>query len=363
MLSALEKDRIRVAEIDVQIQNLERSLTALQIEKRLAQDRLDSYTYPVLVLPNEVVSEIFIHFLPPYPACPPLTGIFSPTVLTHICRKWREIAIATTTLWRAIHITSYYRIAIERQAHISDVWLSRSRCCPLSIVVEHHDTESLLEVLLHHQARWENLKFDCLLSDLLPRIKGPMPLLRDLDLSLYDFDPLLMVAFHDMPRLRAVTLNDHAALSLVLPWAQLTSVTFIAVYPSECVPILQQASNLVRCSIGACLEVGNDHPVPDVRLPSLKSLILGDPGQFQLTGFLQKFLVPALHILEISERSLGPNPIESLASFISKSGCELQQLHITGHDDLAVSEASYPTAFPSVRVSFSRYGDGWRDEE
>ncbi|KAF7334504.1 F-box domain-containing protein [Mycena venus] len=363
MLSALEKDRIRVAEIDVQIQNLERSLTALQIEKRLVQDRLDSYTYPVLALPNEVVSEIFIHFLPPYPTCPPLTGIFSPTVLTHICRKWREIAIATPMLWRAIQIDSYYRITTERQAHISDVWLSRSRCCPLSIVVDHHDPGRFLKVFLHHQARWDYLKFDLSLSNLLP-IKGPIPLLRGLHLSLNDFDPQLKVAFHDMPMLRTVTLNDYATLSVILPWAQLTSITLLSVYPSECVPILQQALNLVHCSIGACLEVGNEHPVPDIRLPSLESLILEDPAPFPLTGFLQKFLVPALHSLEISERSLGPNPIESLASFISKSGCELQQLRITGYGDLAVSEASYRTAFPSVpRMSFSIYGDEWRDEE
>jgi hypothetical protein len=33
------------------------------------------------------VSEIFIHTLPVHPRCPPLTGILSPTNLTHICRK------------------------------------------------------------------------------------------------------------------------------------------------------------------------------------------------------------------------------------------------------------------------------------
>ncbi|KAJ7641164.1 hypothetical protein FB45DRAFT_712335, partial [Roridomyces roridus] len=57
---------------------------------------------PVLTLPNEITSEIFVHFLPPYPVCPPMTGLDSPTSLTHICRQWREIALATPKLWRAI---------------------------------------------------------------------------------------------------------------------------------------------------------------------------------------------------------------------------------------------------------------------
>ncbi|KAJ6504124.1 hypothetical protein C8R47DRAFT_177927 [Mycena vitilis] len=53
-------------------------------------------------LPNEITSEIFLHFLPVYPRCPPLTGNLSPTCLTHICRRWREIALTTPALWRAM---------------------------------------------------------------------------------------------------------------------------------------------------------------------------------------------------------------------------------------------------------------------
>ncbi|KAJ7834594.1 hypothetical protein B0H13DRAFT_1467448, partial [Mycena leptocephala] len=89
----------RVVDIDAEILDLERSLFALRNEKALLQHRLDSYKYPVLTLPNEIVSEIFIHFLPIYPFCPPLTGILSPNLLTQICRRWREIALATPGLW------------------------------------------------------------------------------------------------------------------------------------------------------------------------------------------------------------------------------------------------------------------------
>ncbi|KAK6985206.1 hypothetical protein R3P38DRAFT_2574952, partial [Favolaschia claudopus] len=68
------------------------------------QKRLNAYIYPVLILPTEIVFEIFVHFLPPYPHPPPLAGFNSPTSLAQICRQWRDIAFATPGLWRAIDL-------------------------------------------------------------------------------------------------------------------------------------------------------------------------------------------------------------------------------------------------------------------
>ncbi|KAJ7903835.1 hypothetical protein B0H13DRAFT_2025532, partial [Mycena leptocephala] len=145
MLIALDADRTRLVEIQTQIldlehslfssenpRDLEPSLATLRTEKTEVQGRLDSYIYPVLTLPNEIVSEIFVHFVPPYPQRPPLTGILSPNTLARICRQWREVALATPALWRAIRLSDD-RIVLERQRHIADTWLSRSRFCPLSV--------------------------------------------------------------------------------------------------------------------------------------------------------------------------------------------------------------------------------------
>ncbi|KAJ7700511.1 hypothetical protein B0H17DRAFT_925554, partial [Mycena rosella] len=54
--------------------------------------------YPVLTLPTEITSRIFVHCLPkhrrvrPSPTTPPLT-------LAQICRHWREVALSTCQLW------------------------------------------------------------------------------------------------------------------------------------------------------------------------------------------------------------------------------------------------------------------------
>jgi hypothetical protein len=73
----------------------------------------------------------------------------------------------------------------------------------------------------------------------------------------------------------------------------------------------------------------NDEIQPEVRLPQLKSLILRAVHYESITGYLDTFIVPALRSLQVPEQCLGANPIDVLASFISKSGCTLQELHIT----------------------------------
>ncbi|KAJ7932352.1 hypothetical protein B0H13DRAFT_1701265 [Mycena leptocephala] len=266
MVPILEADRVRVAHLEAQISHLERSLSALREEKMLAQERLDSYKYPVLTLPNEIVSEIFMHFLPACPEYPPLTGLLSPTLLTHICRKWQEIVLGTPALWSAI--SAYKDIPSEQTARIFDTWLKRSRFCPLSVqIIDVTDVAEILAAVVPHRARWEYLDLYLSPSDL-RILDGPMPLLRHLDLFL-DFPVVAteVFTFREVPLLRTAILNDDAASSLVLPWAQLTSLTLVTVYPRAYVPILQKTTNLIRCELEVCFDSDNDGPGPDVTLP------------------------------------------------------------------------------------------------
>ncbi|KAJ7866342.1 hypothetical protein B0H13DRAFT_2561468 [Mycena leptocephala] len=347
MLADLEADRARVADLEAQISHLEHSLSALREEKNLAQERLDSYKYPVLTFPSVIVSEIFIHFLPGYPLLPLLTGFLSPTLLTHICCRWREIALGTPTLWSAI--TSSYNdgIPLKQKAHLFDLWLKRSRFCLLSLQIGGGmGIDEFLAVVVPHRARWEHLELEDTSLACLPIIDGPMPLLQHLNLSLYHSftDAPEVFAFRDAPLLRTVILSPDAASSIILPWAQLTSLTLFNVYPCECVPILQKTTNLVHCKLEVSFDSDNDEPGLDITLPYLESLSI---DQYAVTDFLEKFIVPALRSLKIPEDFIEPDPIQSLTGFISKSGCKLEEVHITGERSLP--QDSYCKAFPSIR--------------
>ncbi|KAJ7883955.1 hypothetical protein B0H13DRAFT_2278057 [Mycena leptocephala] len=342
MLSTLAADRARAADIEARILDLERSLAALRLQKTVVQERLDSYKYPVLRLPNEIVSEIFTHFLPIYPLCPPVAGLLSPTVLTHICRKWREIALKTPNLWRAVSL-SHHRTLIRPPADLSEV-LSRSGCCPLSIAMDDYDyrpSEDVFSAVVAHRERWEHLQL-YILSDF-PAIEGRLPQLRHVDLTFEDDAPVIVV--DEAPLLLTAILSALDLSNVALPWGQLTSLTLDRLEPDDCLPILHQTSNLVHCELSLYdWDYDDSNPPPDVALRCLESLTLIEWGR-PLPGYLNTFIVPALQSLRVPEPWLEPNPIAALTSFISKSGCKLRELHLT---DIREPETPYHKAFPFI---------------
>ncbi|KAJ7430419.1 hypothetical protein B0H11DRAFT_1893106 [Mycena galericulata] len=352
--SGREACRAQIIDIEKRIFHLNTAIRALRSEQDLIQKQLDDYKYLVLTLPNEIVSEIFIHFLPVYPLCPPQTGLLSPTLLTHICRKWREIALSTPALWRAILLCDDEKIDYEeQQVHTLKIWLSRSGCCPLSNQMEDFDSipmDECIEAIAPHRARLEHAKLQMTRYGI-HTIQGPMPLLRQISIRLpYESVPSCM-AFCDVPRLRAATLWDSQFTEDLLPWSQLTSLTLVAKTPSECTPILKEVVNLVHCKLFTSEEVHVRQP--DISLPFLESLVFvqfvdeEDPA----IHYLDTFIVPALRRLQIPETFLAPRPIDALRAFISKSGCNLQEILITGGRTLR--KKFYCREFSSIEFSFS----------
>ncbi|KAJ7872297.1 hypothetical protein B0H14DRAFT_2722174 [Mycena olivaceomarginata] len=220
-----------------------------------------------------------------------------------------------------------------------------------------HYGPQLLAAAVPYCARWEYLTLH--LSPHVPktdypRIDGPMPLLQHLNLWLTRGSSSPIVALPSgAPLLRTAVLDDHAAAKVILPWMQLTSLTLTVIYLHECVPVLQKTSNLVDCVLEL---VDSDDVVGNgaVTLPSLVTLTIKelDPATAvpRPINYLQAFVLPALGSLEIPERFLGRNPIDSLTLFISKSGCKLRCVDIM--DPNLVLETSYRTAFPSIQVDF-----------
>ncbi|KAK7052180.1 F-box domain-containing protein [Favolaschia claudopus] len=364
MQDSLEQDRALVAETDAQIREIEAEISKLQVKEPLtalkdsisvlhasknpAQQPLDSYKYPVLTLPNEILSEVFIHFLPTYPEPPPFLGNLSPTTLTHICHQWREIALTTPALWRAIDLRDF---TAELAASLAPLWLERSGCLPLSIrtpdseVYYYDDFPSIFGVLIPHRARWQQL--DLRLDDPkhLEVLDGPLPLLRTLSVYLGHRrdNPLLL----QTPLLRTVVLDDCGQPSLILPWSQLTSLTLRIIYPVECVSILREARNLVSCTLNGiwAAQPPNDR-FADLTLPRLETLIFERNCDIWV-DLLRLFITPALRSLEIREDLLDKtDPFASLNSFISKSGCTLNELRITRAS--VHTDVSYRDAFPSI---------------
>jgi hypothetical protein len=183
-------------------------------------------------------------------------GKHAHTLLTHICRTWREIALSTPALWSAIGTSYHDGIPLKQKHHIFDLSLKRPRFCPLFLeIVDGTDVAEILAAVVPPRARWKHQQLECSSLSHLPIVEGPMHLLRHLYFVLDNFPARDVLAFRGVPLLRTVILNDGAASSVILPWAQLTSLTLFGVYLRESVPVLQKTLNLVRCELEVCFEL------------------------------------------------------------------------------------------------------------
>ncbi|KAJ6532686.1 hypothetical protein DFH09DRAFT_1370184 [Mycena vulgaris] len=364
--AALATCRARITEIQSKMLELERSLRSLQQEKELVQGQLDGYIYPVLTLPNEIVSEIFIHFLPVYPERPPLIGPGSPTLLGQICRKWREIALTTPALWRAVALLFLKQQRREPNLGLLDAFLTRSGSCPLTIKLVYYDTISdsdpspriapFLQKIASHCARWEHLKL-YVPHHSLRSITGPLPFLRSLQIGVPTADPepsentdgsILTSAFLTAPLLRQVNLRSYQDVySTILPWSQLTVLTVELVFPGECITILNLAVNLVYCKLLISSDDLDPSSLRDLTLCRLETLVLIDmfPSLGFHTRFINPLTLPALRKLHVTEQLLQPGPVHTLVSLVSRSQCDLQELWI---EKPTIARYLYKDAFPSV---------------
>jgi hypothetical protein len=148
---------------------------------------------------------------------------------------------------------------------------------------------------------------------------------------------------------------------VVLPWAQLTSISAQMLEPEVAADILRDATALVEFTC----TLMEDDIVPDFVPPlvHLQSLILRDDG---IDSDPQKLLLdaltaPALRHLSISERELGHEPISTIAAFLSRSDCysSLQSLHVSKAKLPAIV---YRLAFPFISISVEGVREGEASE-
>ncbi|KAJ7181591.1 hypothetical protein C8R43DRAFT_1055275 [Mycena crocata] len=128
----------------LRLQTLSGAYTTSDLRKDI-QRQLDQVVYPVLTLPHEITSEIFVQCLPSpaddgenEPRGRPNTSQ-APLLLLHVCRTWRAIATATPHLWNHLHLAfnevpSSVRGRDELEDFV-DSWFGRAGSCPLSFTV------------------------------------------------------------------------------------------------------------------------------------------------------------------------------------------------------------------------------------
>jgi hypothetical protein len=96
--------RSRLGAIEQRMAALESQMALLRKEREEVLADLHAIVYPVVTLPPEITSEIFVRYMDNSHAQ-------SPQLLASICRSWRAIAFATCRLWTHLSLSNRYGCA------------------------------------------------------------------------------------------------------------------------------------------------------------------------------------------------------------------------------------------------------------
>ncbi|KAJ7270901.1 hypothetical protein C8J57DRAFT_1319979 [Mycena rebaudengoi] len=341
--------RARLADLDRDIQCPPSRLDDLETERSAIQNELASIVYPVLDLPPEVVSVIFIACLPVYSATPhPLRA---PLLLCAICSAWRKIALSTPQLWT----TFIFSVDLGRTnlssgvdglavVELFECWISRAGACPLTMIfscvtpyqarVSTSLPHRLLDALSRSSSQWYDVALALPFYDFY-RLKANqgLPLLRRLAIRSSEPDSGLLTAheapplklFAVAPSLRDIHMGKGFILSkLILPMHQLTDFDS----PTEildCLDLLRRAPRLARITIYMRGHFNRESSGGPIR-SNLTSLALESRSwDDHSLDVLHCLTCPALESLIISGAlgsALDPEP---LLDFLSRSSPSLQQ--------------------------------------
>ncbi|KAJ7778785.1 hypothetical protein DFH07DRAFT_539901 [Mycena maculata] len=354
--------RARISELDIEIEALKLSLRSLRLERKECQQVLDTYRYPVLMLPPEMTSEIFTCFLSQFPQRPRLVGPLSPSFLCQICHAWREVALSTPTLWNAMALTLNDPDLFPNQLCLLEAWLDRSGMCPLSIEFECDlvgtSTAPLVETIVRHASRWEDVNLR-LPYEVLHLIRGVMPRLRDVTIApsnvLEQTTPVLEI-FTQARSLRAVTLlTFFNPFCITLPWSQLTALSTESIFDSEAAVILRHTAALEECDLTLNLILLSE-PIPAIPpLLHLRSLKIwpfeGDP-EGPHTHLIPALTLPALETISLFEPYLGTDPIATISALRPQGYPQQIEIYSYSAEDRDVYTAAFPQANVIVRDGY-----------
>ncbi|KAJ7236192.1 hypothetical protein C8J57DRAFT_1194449, partial [Mycena rebaudengoi] len=90
---------------------------------------LEAGLSPVLMLPVEITSSIFLLCLPSHGRVVPSPSR-APLLLAQICSQWREVALSTRELWSSLYPYSQRDQALRA---LTQTWFSRAKAAPISL--------------------------------------------------------------------------------------------------------------------------------------------------------------------------------------------------------------------------------------
>ncbi|KAJ7068711.1 hypothetical protein C8F01DRAFT_1247203 [Mycena amicta] len=357
--------RAQIASLSLDITLQQRNLDEMHARLAQLQKELNAVPYPILTLPTEVSTEIFIRCLPDleddaYVGSNVLDRKCAPLVLTWVCKRWRDIVLLTPALWRTFSIWHYYDEPPSSEIlEISRLWLDRAGRRELSLSVGSGDFDYIpegferiwqmveeaasgLSSLKIHFCCWEHLPDLNMYKPIFPQLKN---LSLILDLEDYEGRDELssqsaIGTFLDCPLLNRLCLHRIPPSFVLFPYHQITDfrVDYDEMSTEDCIEILRRLPNLTSCTFwGHLLVAEDDQPehLVHANLLCLSITTISTADESDEPNTLLQFLtLPSLNNLKISFESSFTGTASILDSFLTRSLPPLQKLSIIPYETM-----------------------------
>ncbi|KAJ7249253.1 hypothetical protein B0H12DRAFT_703407 [Mycena haematopus] len=272
----------------------------------------------IMRLPVEILSEIFLHCGKKQDGC-------RPRLVATVCRKWRNIALATPNLWSDVRLAQE-EIKVEALHSLLDLQLQRSGQVPLSIVFcEPRDTTSTLRLLLAVSHRWQSLDLSIFTDsqqELIQTSTNHFPVLEKLTIRIV---PSLELGnlFRPLPLLRELELSWlNCPIPSTLPWSRLTKVTLRDASVVVALDVLHSAPNITELWLHYCYSDDGDCRTITSAIRSLKI-------SHCRTGFCRDFL-GHLTLPHLQELVLDCPDSGAVTSLFTGASFSITYLNLTG---------------------------------
>ncbi|KAJ7167735.1 hypothetical protein C8R46DRAFT_1191797 [Mycena filopes] len=344
MIAHLESLRTELATLSASAAHYRLLIEEVEQRQATVQATLDAVIFPILTLPPEVTTEIFLHcavatLASRHDLGPPPKDILN---LTGICRRWRNLALSIPRLWSTLNLDNLWHVAQEELAAVTDSWFSRAGALPLrlqwmgDVESETQESSETNAVLRRYAPRLQGLSLSvtsgrvCDLNDTLS-----FPLLQHLNLTTFGgaspspAPPIL--AFRATPRLRHLHIYGISPPSLIgIRWELLESLVTSSVPPQKCLDVLRNAPSLLRYDFYGSYNNSYDADQGDVLHPRLTTLsLLG--GDHEMMRYLT---FPSLRELSLHLPHLDDGVF---VQFLSRSRGELRNFEMTTNVVLSLS--------------------------
>ncbi|KAF7314781.1 F-box domain-containing protein [Mycena kentingensis (nom. inval.)] len=330
---SLQELRQKLALLDFEIDDTHTKLSDLLAARKRVVAELKNIAYPqILELPQELTEEIFVHavwYSNPDSWLPQA----SPVVLASVCRAWRRIALALSSIWCKIDITSGYPSALLR------LFLSRAAQRPLEVFfdqVAEKDAERIMRVFGESVSRWADFTWNAVddsdagLTVALENFSGSLTRLKALTLVGFLADEGSPVTvFSAAPALREVCLDHVYAHQVDLPLEQLTKLRCNGLDALSTFHFLERAVNVEDLTLHV-EDTGNIHRSEPLILSRARRLcfIYDGSGSHDVADAL---VLPALQDLHVvfSGRDRHAEAARIIRLLVA-SKCEIPSLSLQG---------------------------------